>query len=126
MLLRQTERLLNVEPSEELHQKLEHAVATRNRSGRSCDLLKISHFPASNSAWMLQNRGVWLRTGPFKIHLQTPIEFLAHTIRLRKGAAYLQLKLPFAKGRLQSDVDILVPKSKLKSVECFCGLRARY
>jgi hypothetical protein len=36
---------------------------------------------------------------------------------LLKGAAYLFSKFAFAKGRLQSDVDILVPRSKLNVVE---------
>src|SRR5215467_6042583 len=36
---------------------------------------------------------------------------------LLKGAAYVLSEYPFARGRIQSDVDILVPKSKLKAVE---------
>jgi hypothetical protein len=36
---------------------------------------------------------------------------------LLKGAAYTMSQLPFAQGRLQSDVDILVPKEKLNAVE---------
>jgi hypothetical protein len=36
---------------------------------------------------------------------------------LLKGAAYVLSKLPFARGRLQSDIDILVPKNTLNAVE---------
>ena len=36
---------------------------------------------------------------------------------LLKGAAYALSGLPFARGRVQSDVDILVPKPKLPAVE---------
>jgi putative nucleotidyltransferase-like protein len=36
---------------------------------------------------------------------------------LLKGAAYVLSEMPFAQGRMQSDVDILVPRSKLKIVE---------
>src|SRR5205823_3098815 len=36
---------------------------------------------------------------------------------LLKGAAYIMSELPFARGRLQSDVDILVPRGKLAAVE---------
>jgi hypothetical protein len=36
---------------------------------------------------------------------------------LLKGAAYILSKFPFARGRMQSDVDILVPRSKLAVVE---------
>jgi len=36
---------------------------------------------------------------------------------LLKGAAYVCSQFPFARGRTQSDVDILVPKSKLAAVE---------
>jgi Uncharacterised nucleotidyltransferase len=36
---------------------------------------------------------------------------------LLKGAAYVCSQFPFARGRTQSDVDILVPKSKLATVE---------
>jgi hypothetical protein len=36
---------------------------------------------------------------------------------LLKGAAYVMSKLPFAQGRLQSDVDILVRRSNLNAVE---------
>jgi hypothetical protein len=36
---------------------------------------------------------------------------------LLKGAAYVISQFPFARGRTQSDIDILVPDSKLKSVE---------
>ncbi len=36
---------------------------------------------------------------------------------LLKGAAYIMLQLPTAQGRLFSDVDILVPKAQLESVE---------
>src|SRR5262245_46047263 len=36
---------------------------------------------------------------------------------LLKGAAYVLSELPFARGRIQSDIDILVPKSKLSAVE---------
>lgn len=42
--------------------------------------------------------------------LDTPIVLL-------KGAAYLMLALPVARGRLSSDVDILVPKEMLGEVE---------
>jgi hypothetical protein len=36
---------------------------------------------------------------------------------LLKGAAYVMSQLPFARGRVQSDVDILVRRSKLNAVE---------
>jgi len=36
---------------------------------------------------------------------------------LLKGAAYVMAKLPSAKGRLFSDIDIIVPKSSLNAVE---------
>lgn len=36
---------------------------------------------------------------------------------LLKGAAYTVLALPFAKGRISTDVDILVPKSEILAVE---------
>jgi hypothetical protein len=36
---------------------------------------------------------------------------------LLKGSAYILSGMPFARGRLQSDVDILVPKSRLDAVE---------
>jgi hypothetical protein len=36
---------------------------------------------------------------------------------LLKGAAYIFSALPFSRGRIQSDVDILVPESKLRAVE---------
>jgi hypothetical protein len=36
---------------------------------------------------------------------------------LLKGAAYVMLDLPVARGRLSSDVDILVPRKKLNEVE---------
>jgi hypothetical protein len=36
---------------------------------------------------------------------------------LLKGAAYVCSQLPFARGRTQSDVDILVPKPQLEAVE---------
>lgn len=42
--------------------------------------------------------------------LDTPVILL-------KGAAYALAKLPFARGRLSSDVDILVPKAQLSAVE---------
>lgn len=42
---------------------------------------------------------------------------VAADIVVLKGAAYVLAKLPVAEGRLLSDVDILVPRTKLKEVE---------
>jgi hypothetical protein len=44
--------------------------------------------------------------------LPTQTEFV-----LLKGAAYVISQFPFARGRIQSDIDILVPESKLKAAE---------
>lgn len=42
---------------------------------------------------------------------------IPHPVILLKGAAYITLQLPFARGRLFSDVDILLPKSVLETAE---------
>lgn len=42
---------------------------------------------------------------------------LPRPVILLKGAAYIIMQLPFARGRLFSDVDILLPKSALEAAE---------
>ena len=42
---------------------------------------------------------------------------IQHPVILLKGSAYIILQLPFARGRLFSDVDILLPKSALEAAE---------
>src|SRR5215813_11839046 len=49
--------------------------------------------------------------------IQRALAGVAPDFILLKGAAYVLSELPFARGRLQSDVDILAPKSKLNAVE---------
>jgi hypothetical protein len=49
--------------------------------------------------------------------IQRALAQVEPSIVLLKGAAYVMSKLPFARGRLQSDVDILVPRSNLDAVE---------
>lgn len=44
---------------------------------------------------------------------------IPHPVILLKGSAYIILQLPFARGRLFSDVDILLPKSALEAAELF-------
>jgi hypothetical protein len=49
--------------------------------------------------------------------IQRALAHVEPSIVLLKGAAYVMSKLPFARGRLQSDVDILVRRSNLNAVE---------
>lgn len=49
--------------------------------------------------------------------IQRALKDTACPIVLLKGAAYLMRGLPVAKGRMSSDVDIMVPKEKLSMVE---------
>jgi hypothetical protein len=49
--------------------------------------------------------------------IQTALREVGVPITLLKGAAYLMADLPHARGRIFSDVDILVPKSAVAEVE---------
>jgi len=49
--------------------------------------------------------------------LNRALKDIVMPIVLLKGAAYLALNLPNARGRISSDVDILVPKEKIAAVE---------
>lgn len=49
--------------------------------------------------------------------IRKALEKVEVPITLLKGAAYLMAELPSAKGRLFSDVDIMVPKDSLNAVE---------
>src|SRR5262249_36704643 len=49
--------------------------------------------------------------------VQRALARVAPNFVLLKGAAYILSKLPIARGRIQSDVDVLVPKSELIAAE---------
>src|SRR5262245_22632361 len=49
--------------------------------------------------------------------VQRALARVAPNFVLLNGAAYILSKLPIARGRIQSDVDVLIPKSKLKAAE---------
>lgn len=49
--------------------------------------------------------------------IQTALQHLGTRIILLKGAAYVMAGLPAGRGRLASDVDILVPQGDLRAVE---------
>ena len=49
--------------------------------------------------------------------IQKALEKVGVPVILLKGAAYVMAKLPSAKGRLFSDIDIIVPKDSLNAVE---------
>jgi len=49
--------------------------------------------------------------------IRKALEKVGVPIILLKGAAYVMAKLPFAQGRLFSDIDIMVPKDSLNAVE---------
>lgn len=89
-----------------------------------------AHF--EDKGWMPQER-----TGPY-LHLESGLRLterqqhevrwevnrIAHALQeknvpvvLLKGAAYLMAGLPAARGRLFSDVDLLVPKDQVQTVE---------
>lgn len=50
-------------------------------------------------------------------HLRIVLEAVGEPLLLLKGAAYVAAGLPPAQGRSFSDIDILIPKSKLERVE---------
>lgn len=50
-------------------------------------------------------------------HIRTALAELEIPVMLLKGAAYVMAKLPSARGRTFSDIDILVPRSSLGQVE---------
>ena len=58
------------------------------------------------------------RVTRWEVHcIQKALSNIETDVVLLKGAAYMLLGLPNARGRLQSDVDILVPKPHLNAVE---------
>ena len=65
---------------------------------------KIANFRCRQITWEL-NR------------LQLALAGFADDVLILKGGAYLLLELPFAKARLLSDVDIMVPKQALETIE---------
>ncbi len=51
------------------------------------------------------------------LHIAKALESIAVPLILLKGAAYAVARLPSARGRLFSDIDVLVPKSRINEVE---------
>ena len=49
--------------------------------------------------------------------IQHALDSIGEKLILLKGAAYLQAKLPFSRGRLISDIDIIVPHCRISEVE---------
>ncbi len=49
--------------------------------------------------------------------IRKALEKVGVPVILLKGAAYVMAKLPFAQGRLFSDIDIMVPKNSINAVE---------
>jgi len=66
--------------------------------------LKIAEFRQRQTLWEI-NR------------LRRALKSFDATVIVLKGGAYLLLKLPFAKGRLLSDVDIMVKKANINNIE---------
>ncbi|QDV14244.1 hypothetical protein CA51_41410 [Rosistilla oblonga] len=51
------------------------------------------------------------------LHLQQLLPAVCNRIVLLKGAAYIAADLPWARGRITNDLDLLVPENSLASVE---------
>lgn len=71
------------------------------------------HLQAARVLWQAQEEGVRREVG----HLCKALARTGAEVVLLKGAAYLYAGLPPARGRLFSDVDILVPRAALEQVE---------
>jgi hypothetical protein len=85
------------------------------------DLGLLEKVPAAPCMHLLAARTVW-HAQEEAVHREVRLvrKALASTgidIILLKGAAYLYAGLPLARGRLFSDIDILVPRSSLPQVE---------
>jgi len=72
-----------------------------------------SHLDATRRLAAAQREEVLREVG----HLRQALSALGVPVLLLKGAAYLAAHLPAAAGRMCSDTDILVPKSRLPEVE---------
>lgn len=71
------------------------------------------HFLSARIAERAQQRGVEREAN----YLRLALEKLDEPLLLLKGAAYVMAGLPPAQGRSFNDIDILVPKNQLGSVE---------
>ncbi len=102
------------------------------RQGRRANLLArltdvveesgwLDHVPAAPRHHLLSARTVAARQAIAVrwevVCIQTALREVGVPVALLKGAAYVMADLPAAKGRIFSDVDILVPKAALASVE---------
>lgn len=112
LTLRQWDRLLSIAREKNLLSRLADCVSAQLLTGEIPERVE-THLLSAHTLATHQRQGVVWETR----HIAKALAPLGIPVVLLKGAAYVLSRLPAAKGRLFGDIDILVPKNALNSVE---------
>src|SRR5262245_44448762 len=106
------DRLIPAARREGLLARLEAMVADGKLLDRVPELAR-AHLQAARVAARSEERVMWWEIN----RIQRALDGIGSPVVLLKGAAYILAGLPVARGRLSTDVDILVAKNEIRKVE---------